>query len=726
MAEQIGISPRFFETERGRMYDDWEIKFWRELIQNSVDADSTTIAIRIIQLKDENGNTVFGPDMRPACRVIFTDNGKGMDYDTIKNVYMMLGESSKNSGDSIGGFGRARILTNFSQQRYRIETQTWCVEGSGSAYEITPLDRTVKGCVQEIDVKGADIETMRHALSRYLSFCQLDVKVLIEDPESGEMKPWTIWAYRRGKTDQLVARNEAFADVHLVKGTDQHAGLLIVRVNGVAMFEQPHAAKGRVIVEIHPDKASPREHKILTLSRDSLHWPYRDALYKLQSRLAINKSSALRENKKQSFVIKGGADTSGIFSVAVNPRKAAKPRGEQEKLVADGLSYSLDKYEAVTASNEGPAIAALKPVPSTTLNTGSDTSPAGQSNSRLGTAEGDTPASGASDVKTRDAAQGQSPDGWRTGELDIVIPRYDIPEPRDIDFTGESQAEEDACSQEEGEVTVDRDATANGQVSSSSRGSGSSGAEDEKRGSGDVRAVGGSWAGAQVVRDDQDLSLEPDSVESGSAETGSDAAPPPTTRTVRAMRQPLPKNSALSFDLFINVDNPNPKIRRAMARFDPRRWSQPGGNLGGGHAAKLLTCWNVAVHHSAQAMLRAIGGGALRYGVGLNFGGSAEALHHITEDGVHVYFITPVDHTGRLAYRTSDRMDRKRMIADAKHEMAHTLVKYHDEDYATLLTMIDACFDEREAYRDMDEGLKQLRIQTEKLEKAIGRQQLYA
>ena len=687
MTEQIGISPKFFETERDRMYDDWPVKFWRELIQNSVDAGSTTVTITLSDARDADGARLTCPRGYPICRVTFADNGTGMDEETIRTVYMVLGESSKNRGDSIGGFGRARILTNFGQHRYRIDTRTCRVEGSGSAFLITRLDSPVKGCVQEIDVKGADLATMRHALERYLSLCQLDVRVLIRDGETGEVQPWGKWAYRRARTNELVARGEAFADVHLVKDTDQHAGLLIVRVNGVAMFEMPHAARGRVIVEIHPEKASPREHKILTLSRDSLHWPYSDALYKLLDRLAIDKNSGLRENKRQNFVIKGDESTSGIFAVAVSPQKSVKPRNKQEKLVAEGASLSVGSYDARQADLPSePVIAAVQP-------------PAVDAAPRE--ADRDERYPEQSEIGSRDrngAAQGQAVGDPRV--RDISVPVLDAPAPREI-------ARGDA------EYSGTQDGVSPEGLRDAQGGT----REGAREPAGQSIPVGTSWAGAEVIGRDQDLATAP----TRGSDTVSGSAPPGSQKPAKA---PLPANSALPFDLFINADNPNPKVRRAMARFDPRKWSAPGEHHGGGAAARVLTCWNIAIHHCAQAMLRAVGGGTLRYGIGLNFGGAAEALHHVTEDGAHVYFINPVDDAGRLAYRTSDRMDRKRMIADAKHEMAHTLCRYHDEDYAALLTMIDACLDERDVYRDMDRGLEKLRAHEVRLRRKSSRARL--
>jgi len=97
----ITVPKEFFVKER-RMYSYWQQAFWREFFQNSVDAGSTKIDVRLSVNSDY------------AVEVVFTDNGCGMDRDTLERVYFRLGASTKSGADMVGGFGRARILTCFS------------------------------------------------------------------------------------------------------------------------------------------------------------------------------------------------------------------------------------------------------------------------------------------------------------------------------------------------------------------------------------------------------------------------------------------------------------------------------------------------------------------------------------------------------------------------------------------------------------------------------------
>jgi Histidine kinase-, DNA gyrase B-, and HSP90-like ATPase len=123
----------FFVKERSSLYNQWLISWWRENMQNSVDAGAKTIRIDI---SDAAPKGSFGrePDPGGVTRVVFADDGIGMDAPTIDNVFFRMGATTKDDETSVGGFGRARIMTCFSQVRYSIETRDRYVEGDGPEF----------------------------------------------------------------------------------------------------------------------------------------------------------------------------------------------------------------------------------------------------------------------------------------------------------------------------------------------------------------------------------------------------------------------------------------------------------------------------------------------------------------------------------------------------------------------------------------------------------------
>ena len=140
----VALSPRFFAKEL-KAYSDWRDAFWRELVQNSVDAGCRNIDVRFTGSEDE-----------PL--VTFRDDGPGMSRETLRNVYFQLGATTKGA-DDIGGFGRARMLTCFAHASYSVKSRDYLATGSGAAYQISPNpDGVTAGCeigVQLLNSGGA-------------------------------------------------------------------------------------------------------------------------------------------------------------------------------------------------------------------------------------------------------------------------------------------------------------------------------------------------------------------------------------------------------------------------------------------------------------------------------------------------------------------------------------------------------------------------------------------
>ena len=260
----ISLSPRFFENEL-KAYSDWREAFWRELVQNSVDAGCRNISIRFAGSSEE-------PE------VIFCDDGPGMSQQTLRDVYFQLGASTKGSED-IGGFGRARMLTCFAHSSYWVKSRDYMATGCGASFQITDTpDSFTDGC--EIGVRlvnsGGDI-AMKSRLVSFLSTCHLDCRVLVEGEE------FTTWAYRYRKAGEL-----SFASIHVNRS---QAPQILVRVNGVTMFTRWTSAKARIILEIPAGVAR----NVLTSNRDGLRHKYQEEFDRYLEKLSADCSSAVKE-----------------------------------------------------------------------------------------------------------------------------------------------------------------------------------------------------------------------------------------------------------------------------------------------------------------------------------------------------------------------------------------------------------------------------------------------
>lgn len=271
---QIKIGPKFFQNEL-KVYKDWRTAFWRENIQNSYDADASKIDIYIVSVDND------------TCTVVIEDNGCGMTQETLEDVYFNLGETTKSDHNSVGGFGKARVLTCFAQESYKLHTNNLVVQGQGSEYNIDVAPHYHKGVRLSIVVKS-DANSMRLSLESYLKLCYLNKSIVTVNG-----KRWDNWTPRNKH-----ARSLSFGEVYTNKSKE--AGIL-VRVNGVQMFSPYTVAPFLVIIEINQSESR----KVLLSNRDGLIWNYQTELESFVNELNINKKSALRPKKNKSIRYRG-------------------------------------------------------------------------------------------------------------------------------------------------------------------------------------------------------------------------------------------------------------------------------------------------------------------------------------------------------------------------------------------------------------------------------------
>ncbi len=120
---QIRIGREFFTTAL-RDYEDWREKWWREALQNAVDAGATRVTCTVTERED-------------GVQVVCEDNGGGMDEDTLINKFLVLGGTTKKGvSGSTGGFGKAKELLVLPWLTWEVHTRNLVVEGSGIEYEV--------------------------------------------------------------------------------------------------------------------------------------------------------------------------------------------------------------------------------------------------------------------------------------------------------------------------------------------------------------------------------------------------------------------------------------------------------------------------------------------------------------------------------------------------------------------------------------------------------------
>lgn len=329
---QIVLGPKFFQKERDNLYSDWPTALVREYLQNSIDADATRIKISVS--KRDGG-----------CSFFFSDNGKGMDRSVLENVFFALGETTKNNENSVGGFGRARILTCFSMDSYVIRTRNLKVLGKGGEYEILEQDEYFNGCAFEVNVPDKSVEDMLSAVVKVLSRSQVEAEVVVNDQR------FTNWMHR------LKATRDLDCGKVYVNRSKESNSKMVVRVRGLWMFDLHTSVDHQVIIEVDPE----RSRTILTANRDGMHYRFENNLTQFLADAAVDKRSALRGASRKTTLIKGRGANTLYKNIVPNTGPVAGPIANREATHDFETSSAVAVGAAeVSLAEPGPDVSRLR------------------------------------------------------------------------------------------------------------------------------------------------------------------------------------------------------------------------------------------------------------------------------------------------------------------------------------------------------------------------------
>lgn len=305
--ENVRTSNDHFRNERKAAYSAEGPATIREHITNAADAvfaSGRTNSGRIDVSYELLGENV--------SRLVIADNGVGMDENTIRDVFMVLGKTTKTTGAGItGGGGRARILTHFSQHKYHIYTRDLHVIGKGDRFKIIkrpdPKDY-VDGCVMEVYVEninryGHSINWGRE-ISDFLDDCQSPYTITVNGV------PFKNWLYKGRKLRDIAA-----GTLHINKS--KSSDYVIVRVNGIIMFrEYVGDLSGRVVIELTPETSR----QYMTSNRDAFNDHFKTEFSKWLGELKRDEKGALEDQANRITVVEGsggfkhyGEDNSLVF-----------------------------------------------------------------------------------------------------------------------------------------------------------------------------------------------------------------------------------------------------------------------------------------------------------------------------------------------------------------------------------------------------------------------------
>lgn len=277
----IGISREFFTTVL-KDYEDWQEKWWREAIQNSVDAGATKIDCEVV----ENPDGTWTASMR--------DNGGGMTEDVLINKFLMLGATTKvGAAGTAGGFGKAKELLILPWLTWQVHTRNRLVIGSGIDYTVEDAPN-IKGTEIKVVMPG-DQHTSASAAMAFIEKCYLPgVKFRVKATFQEAYRNWDKAVRAKLKAKDLLETVPDKAEIYVTK-VNYSPYNMFIRTNGLYMFSEyiGLTEKKQVIVEITAPSI-----QILTANRDG----FRDREVKrsigvLGERIAKDVRSALKTKR---------------------------------------------------------------------------------------------------------------------------------------------------------------------------------------------------------------------------------------------------------------------------------------------------------------------------------------------------------------------------------------------------------------------------------------------
>jgi hypothetical protein len=670
----VSVDKTFFKKERDQFYGNWLIAFYRELFQNSVDAGSRKIAIELNEVEARGSFGNLPEDTDRVTRIVFADDGKGMTADVIDNVYFKMGKSTKDDPGSgtIGGFGRARIMTCFSQNRYSILTKDRFVMGDGVHFEHGSVGRQLAelekyadaleasqepGAVESLRAINADIERLREAWTKRGGYpgCRVEVDLDTSPPESWRAKPGTLenmkealFAYlsesqlpcevtingqtpeaffahvdgklqaRKGPVRRVLSvpgpdGDVQFATVHLSDGKKAAMkGKMIVRVSGASMFKKDVGGlESQVIVEIDPVLSR----EALNSNRDGLKGDYERAVDGLLKDLTINTLTALKDKNMKVFEVEG--EKGRIKTTAPKMDDAISERLTSEEI-----------GEIVKTSGKVPRITSFEALGNMALH---------------------------QDILKRFME--------KTYRGSSFLIEY-----LQLNYGADDELHRQLKSLRDGLY-------------------------GERRKPEWFFENAGEKAKAWVL--------------AGLANR--------VERTRAAWKEEQDNRIKGVHDIYISMESTNTKTRAAARRHHPDNWNVETGS--GKAMRTLLSVWTAACS-VAMETLYAVRPGMqdIQWTTGFvyslpeethqgdqyrNVATEAACVRINGHDDDLRMLINPVNDDGTLRFSTSDRKDLRRILALAKHEIAHALESYHNETFANVLTELDAALDPDEAFRRM-------------------------
>jgi hypothetical protein len=273
----------------------WQQMWWREVIQNAIDAGAKSIDCTIVEQPDGT--------WLAKC----SDDGHGMNVNDILDLFFTLKKTRKHGESSIGGFGEAKKFIALAWLYFSVRSQDAKVYGSGESWpnlNASSGHEMVRGTTIEV-VMPADKHTTEAAAIDFITKCYLPgVEFTVNGNRfKAAMKP------KQFKKD-LPFGSKLYYDK---SGT---ANAALVRANGLYMFTKdlPSDFRGTIFIELSPKRDEfPTPKDLFNATRMDLR--YNDLGESVRNFLQKARADVREALRDQEELVRTEYKGLGLFSV---------------------------------------------------------------------------------------------------------------------------------------------------------------------------------------------------------------------------------------------------------------------------------------------------------------------------------------------------------------------------------------------------------------------------
>lgn len=331
----IEIGDRFL-TRPLKDYEDWKKAWWREALQNSIDAGATEISLGAS--KNEDGTwTVF-------C----DDNGKGMNFEQVRSYFLRMGETGKPIGSgsgNVGGFGKAKELLVLPWIQWTVEIDGTKIVGHGLPFK-KMAGQPRQGVRIEVIMPADTFTTISQAKS-ILERSRLDTKILLNGEQFNPESFLNV--------TEMLRTIEGKGDLYIKRTPGEKHSTILVRHHGLFMFEiYTSLVEGVVVLELTGPSI-----ELLASNRDSFADYYiKSAISDFVTELAKDPSSSLvPQGKKLRKLYRGEGEfkvkqQEELASVVLDKKPVFFTSSTQSEEAVEELIFVLEvaKSNAETTS----------------------------------------------------------------------------------------------------------------------------------------------------------------------------------------------------------------------------------------------------------------------------------------------------------------------------------------------------------------------------------------